>query len=202
MARKREIKKAAKRFIASVDALLIYTDAVSQGQTDAHKSLIFDGAVIKLYRLFEELMLDVLVGAVNQDTSTLSTTIGIPLPKHLSDEVCNYLLFGKRYFDFKGRSGLIQVIGDAVPDSHYFKKIVERPLYTQALNVLSALRNFAAHESDKSRKAALTATKQKRIGSAGAWLRRTPPNKANSRFEWLCSKLKELAAEIQAQAPR
>jgi len=44
-------------------------------------------------------------------------------------------------------------------------------------------------------------TEQKRIGSSGAWLRRKPPKKEKTRFEWLCGNLKDLASEIEAQAP-
>lgn len=201
MARKREIKKAAINFIAEVDLLLEYIATVSAGQTDAHRSLIFDGAVIQLYRLFEGLMLDTLIGAINQDTSTVAQTIGVKFPKHLNDEVCEYLVIGKGYFDYKGRNGLIETIKKFVPETHYLVTIVKKDSYKLSLNVLSALRNHAAHQSDKSKKAALRETKQKRISSSGAWLRRTPTGKRASRFEWLCSKLKAIASDIEAAAP-
>ncbi len=77
MARKREIKRAARNFNIEVDLLLEYTFTVSAGQTAAHRSLIFDGAVIQLYRLFEGLILDTLVGAINQDMTTLSSKTGV-----------------------------------------------------------------------------------------------------------------------------
>jgi len=44
-------------------------------------------AVIRLYREFESLILQGLVGAINNDTSTLSATSGVQFPKHLTDEV-------------------------------------------------------------------------------------------------------------------
>jgi hypothetical protein len=201
MARKREIKKAARRFKSDVDSLLGYTAAVSRGQTAAHKSLIFDGAVIQLYRLFEGLMLAVLVGAINQDTSTLAAKAGIKLPKHLTDDVCQYLVLGNRYFDFKGRDGLRDTIGGYVPTDHYLLAVIKKDTYKLSLNVLSALRNHAAHQSEKSRKAALKATSQTRIGSSGSWLRCPSQGKKNSRFEWLCAKMKAIATDIEAAAP-
>ncbi len=129
MARKREIKKAAKRFIEEVDILLEYNSVVSTGQTDAHKSLILNGAVIQLYRLFEGLMLETLVGAINQDMETFSSKTKVNFPKHLNDEVCEYLVTGGGYFDFKGRDGLIQTIKRHVPDGHYLLTIVKKDQY-------------------------------------------------------------------------
>lgn len=201
MARKREIKRAARNFNIEVDLLLEYTFTVSAGQTAAHRSLIFDGAVIQLYRLFEGLILDTLVGAINQDMTTLSSKTGVNFPKHLNDEVCEYLVTGGGYFDFKGRDGLISTIKKHVPDTHYLVAIIKKDTYKRALNVLSALRNHAAHQSEKSKKAALSATEQRRIGSSGAWLKSPSQGKPKTRFEWLCMKLKALASEIEGQAP-
>lgn len=201
MARKREIKKAAQRFIAEVDSLLAFTVSVSAGQSAAHQSLIFDGAVIQLYRLFEGLILETLVGAINQDMATFSAKTNVTFPKHLNDEVCEYLVTGGGYFDFKGRDGLISTIKKHVPPTHYLLTTIKKDQYKKSLNVLTALRNHAAHQSDKSKKAALEATGQKRIGSSGSWLKSPDQGKPKSRFYWLCMRLKNLAAEIQAAAP-
>jgi hypothetical protein len=166
-----------------IDLILAYTSAVSQGQTAAHKSLIFDGAVIQLYRLFEGLILDTLVGSINQDMPNFSNKTGVNFPKHLSDEVCEYLITGSGYFDFKGRSGLISTIKKHLPDTHYLVTIVKKPNYTRSLEVLCALRNHAAHQSDKSKKAVLEATEQKRIGSSGSWLKCPSQGKPKTRFD-------------------
>ena len=58
---------------------------------------------------FEQLMLFAIVCAINNDTKTISDSTGVEFPKHLTDEVCEYLVLGGRYFDFKGRDGLIRV---------------------------------------------------------------------------------------------
>lgn len=200
MARKREIKKAAQRFIIEVDLLLAYTSTVSVGQTAAHKSLIFDGAIIQVYRLFEGLILETLVGAINQDMATFSSKTGVTFPKHLSDEVCEYLVTGGGYFDFT-RGGLVGTLKKHVPNDHYLVTIAKKDHYKRALHVLSALRNHAAHQSDQSKKAVLEATKKKRIGSSGAYLKSPDQGKPKTRFEWLCTKLKALAAEIESAAP-
>lgn len=47
---------------------------------------------------------------------------------------------------------------------------VKKPIYKDALKQLVPLRNFAAHESPFSKKAALAAIGGARIESSGAWL--------------------------------
>jgi len=57
------------------------------------------------------------------------------------------------------------------------------------------LRNFAAHESKQSKRAVLGTLKVKKIGSAGAWVKR------QGRFENIADSIKKLAGEIEAGAP-
>ena len=151
--------------------------------------------IIRLYRKFESLMLDALVGAVNNDTATISTTTGVKFPEHLTDEVCEFLIVGTSYFDYKGRDGLIRKLREFVPEDHYLVAIVKKPSFKEAIELLSALRNFAAHESDLSKRAALTAIDGERIESSGAWLKRA------DRFKTMINRLKGLAADVESAAP-
>ncbi|MBX9569390.1 MAG: hypothetical protein K2X77_10875 [Candidatus Obscuribacterales bacterium] len=232
MAKKTQIRKSAVRFKTDVDALLHFTTTATQGVSDEYQSWIYDGAIIRLYRLFEKLMLEALVGAINNDTTTVSATLGVKFPKHLTDEACQYLVIGSGYFDFKGRDGLLQILKEFVPSGkvktetkekrkskktktaklatpatpaapikHYLVTIIEKAIYKPYLDQLSALRNFAAHESTKSRNAVLKATNQARIKSSGAWLKRTPAGKKQRRFDELCDRLKTIASEIETNAP-
>jgi len=82
-----------------------------------------------------------------------------------------------------------------VPESHYLLTILIDPLYREALEQLSGLRNFAAHRGEKAKKAAVKAIGGERIGSAGSWLRR------EGRFSVLCNSLKALADAIEKKAP-
>jgi hypothetical protein len=99
---------------------------------------------------------------------TLSNQIGISFPKHLTDDVCEFLITGNGYFDFKGRDGLIKTLKQFVSEDHYLLVAVKKTAYRDALNRLSTLRNFAAHESAPSKKAALTALGCKNLSSSGA----------------------------------
>ena len=195
MARKKSIKKAAETFRESADDIATFIADVSAGQSAAHITQIHDHAIIMLYREFESLMLDCLVGAINNDSSTVSSTTGIQFPKHMTDKVCEYLITGTGYFDFKGRDGLIKTLKKFVPDTHYVITTVKQPKYKDTLERLSALRNYAAHESSVSKKAAATAVGAAKMRASGAWL------KVDGRITAIIAKLKELANEIEAAAP-
>jgi hypothetical protein len=109
MPKKKSIKGSANEFKAETDKILAFLTAPA-GLGDEHVSWCHDLAIIRLYRAFESLMLDALVGALNNDASTLSTRTGFSFPKHLTNEVCRFLVTGRGYFDFKGRDGLIKAL--------------------------------------------------------------------------------------------
>jgi hypothetical protein len=195
MPRKKSVKHSAKDFRDAADEITKFLGDVSKGQSDQYISWLHNYAIIRLYREFESLMLDALVGAINNDTAILSATTGVDFPKHITDEVCEFLIIRKGYFDFKGRDGLIKVLKGFVPDTHYLAVAVKKATYREALERLSALRNFAAHESDQSKHSALKAIDGKQIESTGAWLKR------EGRFKTVVDKLKDLAGEIENAAP-
>lgn len=195
MARRKSIKKVAKDFQSDADNVKAFAVAARDALSAQHTTWAYEYAVIRLYRHFEDLILNALKGAINNDTSTLSATINIDFPKSLSDAVCEYIITGGGYFDFKGRDGLIKTLKSYVPADHYIVVAVKKANYKDALERLSALRNYAAHDSEVSRTKAKAAVDQDRIGAAGAWL------KSQGRLEEIIDRLKELAAEIEAAAP-
>jgi len=195
MPRKKSVKLSATDFCNQADDINAFLVTVAVGQSDGHVSWLYGYAIIKLYKAFEGLILDALVGAVNNDTSTIAATTDVQFPKHLTDEVCEFLITGTGYFDFKGRSGLIRTLKSFVPDTHYLVAIVRKSAYKDALDRLVALRNFAAHESSSSKRAALEAIGQERISTSGSWLKR------QGRFGVISESLRALALEIHNAAP-
>jgi hypothetical protein len=195
MPRKKSVKHSAQLFRNAADDIANFLTKVSANQSDQHVSWLYNYGIIRLYRDFESMVRHALVGAINNNTATVSATTGIKFPEHLTDEVCEFLITGAGYFDFKGRDGLIKTLKKFVPDNHYLLTSVKKPVYTQALERLSALRNFAAHESAKSKRSALDAIGGQRIESSGAWL------KCEDRFQTIVDRLKALATEIEHAAP-
>jgi hypothetical protein len=195
MPKKKSVRLAADTFIGRSDALdNYYSQVISSGLSAQDTTWAIEAAIIKLSVYFEHLMLEALVGAINNDTSTVSSSVGIPFPKHLTDEVCEYLVTGGWYFDFKGRDGLIKVLKRFVPDDHYLLEAVSKQKYKAALERLFALRNLAAHESRRGRAVARVAVAG-RIASAGAWL------KKGDKFRGINERLRELAEEVGDAAP-
>jgi hypothetical protein len=193
--KKKSVKLSAQTFKVAADEVRGFLTKLTAGQSKEHVSWLHDYAIIRVYREFESLMLDALVGAINNDSTTVAATTGVAFPKHMTDEVCEFLITGIGYFDFKGRSGLIATLRSFVPDNHYLVTVAKKATYRVTLDQLCALRNFAAHESAKSKAAVLKALGCKRISASGAWLKR------QGRFQRIVDSLKDLATEIENAAP-
>lgn len=194
MPKKKSIKKAADDFVTRLDAVDVFIEAASTLPA-AHLAWVHDYAIIRAYREFETLVLQALVGAINNNTETLSTNVGIKFPRHMTDEVCEYLVVGNGFFDFKGRDGLIATLKRFVPADHYMVTVMKDPKYREALERLCALRNYAAHGSAVAKKKAKEAVGAKNIGSAGSWL------KVQGRLAALTAKLKAIATDVKVSAP-
>jgi hypothetical protein len=193
--RKKSVRRAAQQFRAVLQELDDYYAAVqAAGLSDQHVTWAVEAAVIKLSAQFERLILHALVGAVNNDTSILSSRTKVRFPKHLTDEVCEYLVTGGAYFDFRGRDGLMKTLKDYLPVTHYLVVAVAKPSYRQPVEQLIALRNFAAHESATSKQKARESVGTN-MSAAGSWLKR------GSRFNRLSGPLRQLASDIEAGAP-
>jgi cupin superfamily acireductone dioxygenase involved in methionine salvage len=194
--KKKSAKHAAQQFVGTAAALNAYAASVDGSPMSAQeKSWAYEAALIKLAVGFERLMLEALVCATNNDTDQMSKTLKVDFPKHLTDEVCEYIVTGGGYFDFKGRDGLLGAIKGLVGSGHYLYVAVKKPKYKVPLEQLIALRNFAAHESSKSKQVAREALNRTNLSSAGSYL------KVQGRFGSLNSDLNALAMEIQAAAP-
>ena len=200
---KKDLRKPAQDFKKSVKEIEDFVKRCQEaGLTDRYVSWSFDLAIIRLYREFENLILNYLVGLINNDSSTFSEHKGFKFPKHMNVEVCKYLVCGDSYFDFKGRGGLIEKIKKFVPHDHWLLAIVKRKAdYEDVLNKLSGLRNFAAHNSSVSKEAALKCTKRQKMASSGAWLKGKEPGCPETRFAKICESLKKMAQEIEENAP-
>lgn len=194
MPRKKSARSSIHHFLKECDDVQDFLEACRNLAKKKYITWSYEQAVIKLYRDFEVLVLDLLVHAVNSDTSTISQTTNTKFPRHLSDEVCEYLIVGRGFFDFKGRDGLIKTVTECVPPSHWIVTKLKDSKYREALEQLCALRNFAAHRSRRSKLAALKACKAKRMGSAGSYL------KANNRIKKLVDKLRSLANDMLTEA--
>lgn len=194
--RKKSGKKASEKFKKQIQDIEGFLDKQNLSMfSDAHVSWAHDYAIIRLYREFEDMVLNCLIAAINGNTQQLSRTTGVNFPKHITYEVCEFIIIGDGFFNFRGRDGLIKTLKRYLPNDHYLVIIVKKPIYKDALEKLTALRNFAAHDSKTSKKHALQAIDGQRLASSGAWL------KSQNRFKKIYVGLMKLADEIYQQAP-
>lgn len=116
MARKKSGRLAAQKFRERAEEIAEFAlDVAESGVSDQYITWAYDFAIIRLYREFEDLMLEALIVAINNDTATISQRTGLVFPKHLTDEVCEFLILGTGYFDFKGRDGLLRKLQEFLP---------------------------------------------------------------------------------------
>jgi hypothetical protein len=67
----------------------------------AERHEILDTSVLRLSALWEMLVHRDLLSCVNRDSSALAKSLGLRLPKHLSRDLCEGVLFGTRYLDLR-----------------------------------------------------------------------------------------------------
>lgn len=139
-------------------------------------SRCYDHAVIWAYRAFEEFVLDILVSQINLNPNHLYDSVGVNFGKNPTAAQCEYLLVGDRYFDFRGHGGLVEVVKKASGKGSNLEAAVKVASHRQCFEILAGLRNYAAHQSDQSRDAALKGMRhwephRQNLGSAGNWLR-------------------------------
>ena len=191
--KKKNIQTSVRKFkeaIEKIEGFLKRAEDPSVSEMD--RTWAYEYAIIRLYRDFEWFIFSALVTAINNDTAaTLSKVKVIKFPKHLTDEVCECLIVGdRRYFGFNGKGGLVDQLANYLPIEHQLLKAVKK--HGNFLDEMSAVRNFAAHNSPHSKKMAIKATGTN-SKSAGMWLQ----HKSEKRFEKFTNNLKKLANKIE-----
>lgn len=172
-------------------------DAEASGMPVRSLWRCYDQAVIWCYRAFEEFVLDILVGQINRNPSNLYTSVGVSFGKNPTAAQCEYLLVGDRYFDFRGHSGLVDVVKKASGSGSALETAVKVANHRQCFEILTGLRNYAAHQSDQSKKAALKGMRywepnRTKLGSGGNWLR------VQQRLERVLTGIDALAQDMRA----
>ena len=205
---KKSIKLPAEKFVNSVHETLQFTQSVKEQLSPEYESWCFDYAIIRLYREFEYFMFNCLVALINNDSEALRGRTGVQFPNNLRVDVCEYLIYGgDSYFSLKNRDTLIRkfkkflVLPD---DNHWFIGILKKIEYKDSLELLTGLRNFAAHNSTYAGGVAFKAIKkvdrdrQNMSSCSGVWLKVQDGN----RFTTICESLKTMAEEIKREAER
>ncbi|MGC6474286.1 MAG: hypothetical protein ACON5P_06555 [Candidatus Puniceispirillaceae bacterium] len=146
--------------------------------TDMHKHWCYQQGIIRIYRAFEVLMLDCLVALLNKDAS-------------------RFVVMGGEYFNFRNYDGLIKECKRFLLDGNPF--IFALKGHKAAIEKMTALRNFSAHDSHKAEAQMKRVLKMDRPGDPGKWLR-SDKNNRGKRLRDLIKEFEKLAKEIRSIA--
>lgn len=159
---------------------------------DSYISNCYEYGIISLYKIFETFIYRTIVGCINHDSSHVSETYNLNFGKHISDEMCDFILTKGKYFNFSGRSDLISICKKHIGDTYGVVDILKNRNYESALDELIAFRNFAAHSSKQAKTKAKEVIKGQRIPSIGSYL------KKQARLEKIADALCNLSDDVAA----
>ena len=195
MPRKKSGKKAARKFRQAVARIETFTREIdSSNLGDQAVSWAYEAALIKTAVAFEQLMLDCIVAAINNDTATISARTGTPFPSTSPTRFANTSSPAEASSTSEAGTASSKRSRATFPQSLATRSDQESTAQG-ALDRIIALRNFAAHESSASKRKALDAIGQQKIAGAGSWI------KCQGRFSDLTTALTSLANEIETKAP-
>ena len=115
-------------------------------RTREEKAEIHEAFVFKVCASWEIFTQDLLIDCLNKDTSQYSLHTGYHLPKHLSRDICNAMIFGVGYQDFKNVSHLKSFAKQVLVSVYNpFQKIPRNS--SQKIDGCYVIRNYLAHYS-------------------------------------------------------
>lgn len=179
--------------ITEIDEIQSYLTKIQTAMRSDDKiiSWSYDYAIIRLYRVFEDFVFHITVGLVNHDTSKISENFNVNFPKHIQDDVCEFIVTGGKYFDFHGYDGLLKTINCYIGKPNQLANIIKSNDYAKYIQQLCSLRNYAAHASTQSKNVVKKVIATQRIPSAGSWL------KKGNRYEAISEKIKSIITEAK-----
>ena len=194
MANEVSIKAVVTKFDGELDTILDFIEKYKGNGKGVFAFYVYDYAVIKVFKDFEELLLNTIVGLINQEAANVESSSGHKGIKSLKKKDAETLFIGGRYFSFKGQNGLLKQIKKFFTINHWFINILSDTKYNRTFDILIPLRNFAAHSSKTAKKNAVSAVGLQQLGYSGAWL------KVGNRFKNIIDDLKDISVRIKAQA--
>jgi len=113
---------------------------------------ILESLVIRLCAVWEAFIEGEMIDCLNIDCSKYKEELQLKLPEHPSKDLCEAILIGSRYLDFKNVDDIKGFAKRILPkEVNPFKLI--KPATARRINELYVMRNFLSHYSRKSRRA-------------------------------------------------
>jgi hypothetical protein len=131
--RKADLKKNHQAFEGTMDLYINFLDRILQAKhvvgSEKDKREIAESCLLRFCAHWESFADEELVDCANIDSSRLSNFTGVKLPKNLSKAVCQAILFGGTYRDFKSVGALKDFAKKVLADTvNPFAKIIDNPV--------------------------------------------------------------------------
>jgi hypothetical protein len=153
--RKADLRKNHHNFDESLTRYRAFMKKVCDAQrvigTAQEKRDIAESIVLRLCSNWESFIDEHLADCVNRDPSQLTEFFGVTIPDNPSKALCQALLFGERYRDFRSFSDLKRFAKDILPDnSNPFLSV--SAAHSKKIDQVYRIRNYLSHYSAKSRR--------------------------------------------------
>ena len=154
--RKSDLKKnhtpfddAVARYRAFIDKIINAQRVISTAQ---EKRDVAESVLLRLCANWEHFVDEHLADCVNRDSSKLPEFFSVTMPKHASRDLCQALIFGEGYRDFRTFGQLKGFTKKLLPDgSNPFLAITSTN--SDRIDEAYKIRNYLAHYSAKARRA-------------------------------------------------
>jgi hypothetical protein len=116
------------------------------------KTEVLEALVLRIASLWDVLVEDDLVDALNKDASRYGHELGLKLRKHLSRDECEAIFVGHGYLDFRSVGEAQKFAKRFLVDKHNPFKLIPRDA-ARLINQFFVIRNYLSHYSSRSRRA-------------------------------------------------
>lgn len=119
--------------------------------TIIEKRNIAESVLLRVLANWESFVDEQLIDCINIDTSKLSSFLGVPMPAHITKNMCEAILFGGGYRDFPSYGALKGFSKKILPETgNPFLHV--HSSRTSAIDEMYKIRNYLAHYSSHARR--------------------------------------------------
>jgi hypothetical protein len=136
-----------------IDFLARTLEAQRVIRTKVDKTEILESSIIRICALWEAFVEDELIDCLNLDSSKFSEYLKLDLPKHLSRSLCEAILIGSRYLDFKSVGDIKGFANKVLPDDVNPFRLIKTNPTAKRIDEVYVMRNYLSHYSSKAKRA-------------------------------------------------
>ncbi len=137
--------KSLARYRSFIDKIINAQRVIASAE---EKRDLAESVLLRLCAHWEAFIDEHLVDCINRDHSKLSDFFGVSIPKHPSKDLCQALLYGDGYRDFRSFGDLKGFSKKVLPDnSNPFLQV--SAANAKKIDEVYKIRNYLSHYSDK-----------------------------------------------------